>query len=107
MLSYPSRMFPRRSTHAYVPRYSPNTRRNQPHSAPISMPADNDRSAAHIGDRFHNYAYAEATATQSASDFIDATAHGFEYFGCVSEVAAPDKLRATVTRPDRHDPEIN
>jgi hypothetical protein len=31
-----------------------------------------------------NYAYPEVTATQSASDFIEATAHGFEYFGCLS-----------------------
>lgn len=54
-----------------------------------------------------NYTYAEATATQSAADFIDATVHGFEYFGCVPEIAVPDQLRAAVTGPDRYDPEIN
>jgi transposase len=54
-----------------------------------------------------NYTYAEATATQSGADFIDATVHGFEYFGCVPEIAVPDQLRAAVTGPDRYDPEIN
>jgi hypothetical protein len=32
-----------------------------------------------------NYTYAEATMTQSAADFIDATVHAFEHFGCVPE----------------------
>jgi transposase len=54
-----------------------------------------------------NYTYAEATATQSGADFIDSTVRGFEYFGCVPEIAVPDQLRAAVTGPDRYDPEIN
>ena len=54
-----------------------------------------------------NYTYAAATATQSSADFIDATVHGFEYFGCVPEIVVPDQLRAAVTGPDRYDPEIN
>lgn len=32
-----------------------------------------------------NYTYAEATYTQSAIDFVEATINGFEYFGCVRE----------------------
>jgi transposase len=54
-----------------------------------------------------NYTYAEATATQSGANFIDSTVHGFEFFGCVPEIAVPDQLRAAVTGPDRYDPEIN
>lgn len=54
-----------------------------------------------------NYTYAEATATQGSADFIDATVRGFEYFGCVPEIAVPDQLRAAVSGPDRYDPEIN
>ena len=54
-----------------------------------------------------SYTYAEATATQSAADFIDATVRGFEYFGCVPEILVPDQLRAAVTGPDRYDPDIN
>lgn len=54
-----------------------------------------------------NYTYAEATATQGAGDFIDATIRGFEYFGCVPDIAVPDQLRAAVTGPDRYDPDIN
>lgn len=54
-----------------------------------------------------NYTYAEATATQSGADFIDATVRAFEYFGCVPEILVPDQLRAAVTGPDRYDPDIN
>lgn len=54
-----------------------------------------------------NYTYAEATATQSAADFIDATVRAFEYFGCTPEIMVPDQLRAAVTGPDRYDPDIN
>lgn len=54
-----------------------------------------------------SYTYAEATATQGSADFIDATVHGFEYFGCVPEILVPDQLRAAVTGPDRYDPDIN
>lgn len=54
-----------------------------------------------------NYTYAEATYTQSAPDFIDATIRGLEYLGCVPEILVPDQLRAAVTGPDRYDPEIN
>jgi transposase len=54
-----------------------------------------------------SYTFAEATETQSTADFIDATVHSFEYFGCVPEIMVPDQLRAAVTGPDRYDPEIN
>ena len=47
-----------------------------------------------------SYTFAEATDTQSAADFIDATVHGFEYYGCVPEIMVPDQLRAAVTGPD-------
>ncbi len=54
-----------------------------------------------------NCTFAEASETQTTADFIASTVRGFEYFGCVPEIAVPDQLRAAVTGPDRYDPEIN
>jgi transposase len=49
-----------------------------------------------------NYTYAEATRTQRSGDFIAATIRGFEYFGCVPQVAVPDQLRSAVSDQGFH-----
>jgi transposase len=54
-----------------------------------------------------SYTYAEATWTQSLSDFVGATVRGLEDFGGVSEMLVPDQLRSAVKTPDRYEPEIN
>ena len=54
-----------------------------------------------------NYTYATATRTQSLDDFVEATARGLEYFGCVPEILVPDQLRSAVKKPDWSEPEIN
>lgn len=54
-----------------------------------------------------NYTYAEAVRTQRLLDFVCATVHGLEYFGCVPEMLVPDQLKSAVTKPDRYEPEIN
>lgn len=54
-----------------------------------------------------NYTYAEATRTQTLSDFIASHVRAFDYFGCVPALAVPDQLRSAVAHPDRYDPTIN
>ena len=54
-----------------------------------------------------NYTYATATRTQSLDDFVEATARGLEYFGCVPDLLVPDQLRSAVKKPDWSEPEIN
>jgi transposase len=53
------------------------------------------------------FAFIEATATQSLPDWIQSHIHMFEYFGGVSEVVVPDNLKAGVTKTHRYDPDIN
>jgi transposase len=54
-----------------------------------------------------NFTYAEATKTQTLPDFLSSHVRAFAYFGCVPAVAVPDQLRSAVSRPARHDPDIN
>jgi transposase len=54
-----------------------------------------------------NFAFAEATLTQTIADFVGSTTRGLEYFGCAPEVLVPDQLRSAVRAPDRYDPIIN
>jgi transposase len=54
-----------------------------------------------------SYTYAEATRTQTLSDFVGSTIHGFEHFGGVPEMIVPDQLRSAVKGPDRYEPDIN
>jgi transposase len=54
-----------------------------------------------------NYAFAEASLSQTVADFVASTTRGLEYFGCVPEILVPDQLRSAVRGPDRYDPVIN
>ena len=54
-----------------------------------------------------NYTYAEATWTQSLSDWIGSHQRTFRYLGGVSEVVVPDNLKSGVDRAHRYEPDIN
>jgi transposase len=54
-----------------------------------------------------SYTYAEAVASQSLPDWIDAHVHAFEAFGGCSAIIAPDNLKAGVTRAHRYEPDLN
>jgi transposase len=54
-----------------------------------------------------NYTYAEATLTQSLSDWIGSHVRTFTFFGGVTKVVVPDNLRSGVTKPCRYEPVIN
>lgn len=54
-----------------------------------------------------NYAYAEATWTQSLPDWIASHVHAFEFYGGVTELVVHDNLKSGVTRPCRYEPEGN
>ena len=51
-----------------------------------------------------SYTYVEATATQSARDFVYSHVNAFAYFGCIPQVVTPDNLKSAVTKTDRADP---
>jgi transposase len=54
-----------------------------------------------------NYAYAEATWTQSLPDWINAHVRAFSFFHGVTELVCHDNLKNGVTRPCRYEPEGN
>ncbi len=54
-----------------------------------------------------NYTYAEATWTQSLSDWIGAHARTFAFLGGVPNIVVPDNLKSGVTRAHRYEPDIN
>jgi len=54
-----------------------------------------------------NYTYAEATWSQSMSDWISSHVHAFEYFCGVTAVVVPDNLKSGVKNPCFYDPDIN
>lgn len=54
-----------------------------------------------------NYTFAEATWTQSLSDWIGSHERAFRYLGGVSEIVVPDNLKAGVDRAHRYEPDIN
>lgn len=53
------------------------------------------------------FIFAEATATQQLSDWIESHVRMWEYFGGVSEIVVPDNLLSGVTKAHRYDPDIN
>jgi transposase len=53
-----------------------------------------------------NLTYAEATRTQSMSDFVSSHVRAFEYFGGVTRVVVPDQLRSAVRVPCRYEPTV-
>ncbi len=54
-----------------------------------------------------SYTFAEATWTQTLSDWISSHNRMFAFFGGVTEIVVPDNLKSGVTRACRYDPLIN
>lgn len=54
-----------------------------------------------------NYTYAEATISQSLSDWIGSHVHALNYFGGVPEVLIPDNLKSGVSKSCFYEPDIN
>lgn len=54
-----------------------------------------------------DYAYVEATWTQSTRDFLRSNINACEYFGGVAEIWVPDNLKSAVSIASRYEPEIN
>lgn len=53
-----------------------------------------------------SYTFAEATLTQSVSDWIGSHVRAFAFFGGVPEVLVCDNLKSGVTTPCRYEPEL-
>ena len=53
------------------------------------------------------YTFAEACRDQSKHSVINAHNHTFQYFGGVPEIIIPDNLKASVSRADKYDPDLN
>lgn len=53
-----------------------------------------------------NYTYAEATATQSGPDWIDAHNHALHFFGGVPGALVPDQLKSGVVKACRYEPGV-
>ena len=51
--------------------------------------------------------YAEASATQGSSDWLNAHIRALTYIGGVPECIVPDNLKSAVQRPHRYDPQLN
>ena len=54
-----------------------------------------------------SYTYAEATWSQSTSDWLGSHMRMFTFFGGVAAIWVPDNLKSGVTTPCRYDPIIN
>lgn len=54
-----------------------------------------------------NYTYAEATWTQSLSDWLTSHVRAFEFFGGVPRLLVPDNLKSAVTKACRYEPLLN
>lgn len=54
-----------------------------------------------------NYTYAEATMTQSLSDWIGSHCRAFSFFSGVPELVVPDNLKAGVSQAHRYEPDVN
>lgn len=54
-----------------------------------------------------SYTFAEATWTQSISDWIGSHNRAFAFFGGATEILVPDNLKSAITKPCRYDPIIN
>jgi transposase len=53
-----------------------------------------------------NLTYAEATRTQTVTDFVSAHVRAFAYFGGAPRITVPDQLRSAVRVPSRYEPTI-
>jgi len=54
-----------------------------------------------------NYTYAEATLSQSLSEWIGAHRRTLEHFRCVPRVLVPDNLKSGVSKACKYEPELN
>ena len=54
-----------------------------------------------------SYTFAEATWTQTLSDWIGSHTRAFAFFGGVTEILVPDNLKSGVTTPCRYEPGVN
>jgi transposase len=54
-----------------------------------------------------NYTYAEATYTQTLSDWVQSHARCFTFLGGVPEIVVPDNLKSGVTKACNYDPDVN
>lgn len=53
-----------------------------------------------------NLTYAEATRTQTVSDWVSSHVRAFEYFGGVTRAVVPDQLKSGVTKACRYEPGV-
>jgi transposase len=53
------------------------------------------------------FTFAEATASQQLSDWIQSHVRMFEFFQGVTSIVVPDNLRSGVSKSHRYDPDIN
>jgi transposase len=53
------------------------------------------------------YCYALATASQTAQDWLNATASALTFYGGVSQLIVPDNPRALVTQANRYEPQLS
>ena len=54
-----------------------------------------------------SYTFAEATMSQTSSEWISSHVKMWNYFGGVTEITVPDNLKSGVTKPDRYEPLLN
>ncbi|MGI9309369.1 MAG: IS21 family transposase [Gammaproteobacteria bacterium] len=54
-----------------------------------------------------NYTYAEATWSQSLSDWLMSHVRTFAFLGGCPEIVVPDNLKSAVNKPCRYEPELN
>ncbi len=54
-----------------------------------------------------NYTFAEATRSQSLSDWLGSHRRALEFFGGVPSIIVPDNLKRAVAKPCRYDPDLN
>lgn len=54
-----------------------------------------------------NFTFAEATATQTLTDWFGSHVRMFDFFGGVPYILIPDNLRSGVKKSHRYDPDIN
>ena len=54
-----------------------------------------------------NYAYCEATKSQSSADFIGAQVRALEYFGGCPAIVVPDNTKTGVKHPHLYEPDLN
>ena len=54
-----------------------------------------------------NYTFAEATLSQSASDWLGSHVRAFEFFGGAPRIVVPDNLRSAVSKAHRYEPDLN